>query len=298
MNALPPSPPPRPRRPVLAAATVVAIGATLFAALVATGCATTPSAGEPGAGAAAPVPEVPAPIEQPTAEQPATPPADSEAPGAAAEKPAAAPTATAPEAATGGPSPVVEAPQRYGKEGRYFPEVPSHVLFAGLRRVEGAAPLTLRIEQDARAESGGVEFTQAITDGERSFVEHFVARIDDDGLSVGLASEQLRAVPPPAREIPRRPRVGETWSVSLGGSTAHCLIEELESAVTFDGKIDDCVRVRIDHPSGAVHRRWYHPERGLVRAEARDHDGRLLSGWAVTVDAWPAMERVQRLFAN
>lgn len=219
----------------------------------------------------------------------------------------APPAATGPDAPTadagadaapaGPPSPPPVAAPQFGPEGDYFPGPLSVVHFVGLQFLSGTRTAPIRIVQTSRAKAGDrVPFEQSMRVGEESLEETFVAEVTSGGLRVGLASGRLRVVPPPVLEMPRKPRIGQTWSVDLGGHSALCLIEALDTARTFVGDVADCVRIRIEHPGGAVHRRWYHPEKGLVRAEARGPDGRLLSGWALAGETEPPAEAFERLF--
>ena len=208
--------------------------------------------------------------------------------------------ASAEAAAEATPAPAAPekvAPTVFAAEGDYFPGPLSTVRFAGLRYLDASQSTSIHIVQtSAEKEGNRVPFAQKVTDGERALEESFVAEVTSRGLHVGLADGRLRSVPAPVREMPRRPRVGETWSVALGGSAALCRVESIDTAQTFVGAVEGCVRVTIEHPGGAVHQRWYHPEQGLVRAEARSASGHLLSGWALSNEAWPTMDQVRRVF--
>lgn len=247
-------------------------------AAAAAACGSTPTADDDGGG------DVPLP---PRADlvTPEGPSGDATA-GEGAEYVPGAPAAPVPE------TPVAAVPEGAP---RWFPPVGTVIRLAGIAPRDDR-PLVETRTVRAGGDEDHLEVDVEVAgegDGEDDVArETYLVTITDEELRVALAPDPLRRIPPPAREVPREPVVGQTWSTPAGVCRVEAVLQDVR---TFDGTRTGCVRIRVTSPTGRATYRWFDPELGEIRREILDRDERIVAAWALCGEGWPGVERCREI---
>ncbi len=208
--------------------------------------------------------------------------ADSAAPQAAGSQETSAADAAAGATADGGPP-------------RWFPAVGAVVRLAGIapRDMEPMIETrTVRAGGGADLHELDVEVGAVGAPAEDVARETYLITVTDTEIRVALAPDPLRQIPPPARELPRKPVVGDAWDTPAG----RCRIEAVEQDVTtFVGTRSGTVRVRVTSPTGRVTLRWFDPELGEIRREVLGRDEKVLAAWALCGPEPPPLDRCREV---
>ncbi len=122
--------------------------------------------------------------------------------------------------------------------------------------------------------------------------ESYEVDVQDDEIRIALAPDPLRAVPPPARELPVPPKADATWRTPAGTCR---IVATDETVETFLGTRTGCARVVVAGPTGRRTMRWFDPQLGEVRRELRDRKGRVVAAWALCGTTDPAPDALRKL---